>query len=223
MPVQTLPYLGILKLRDLPFIFYNCDCQPRLGSITDHPYYRSLDANDPSIFLSYYKCRAHLPEFTEYSWEDFLALKEKIYQDGWHPDLGPPITVRDTGQLDGTHRLSILCHLYGPDTLVMIIDGKITFPVPQQLEDQIACFSNATSQLAIDKVILIGTLENGLAHLKNELAQCKNERDYAISQTQAAKDQLEMILSEKKALLNSNSWRLTKPLRFIKDWFFTNS
>ena len=200
--------------------------------------------SDPSIFLSYYKCRAHLPEFTEYSWEDFLALKEKIRQDGWHPDLGPPITVRDTGQLDGTHRLSILCHLHGPDTLVMIIDGKITFPVPQQLEEQIERFSNIASQLALDKVTQISVLENQLVHCKNEvedrnvqiqvaknqvitlentLALCKNERDYAISQIEAVKDQLGLILSEKRALLNSNSWKLTKPLRLIKDWFFTNT
>jgi len=32
-----------------------------------------------------------------------------------------------------------------------------------------------------------------------------------------------VILSEKKALLSSNSWQLTKPLRIIKDWFFTNA
>ena len=242
MPAQKLPYLGILTLRDLPFIFYNCDGQPIIVSIIDHPYYRSLNEKDPSIFLSYYKCREHLANFGEYSWENFLALKEKIRQDGWHPDLGPPITVRDTGQLDGTHRLSILCHLHGPDVPVMIIDGKITFPVPRQLEDQIERFSNIASQLALDKLTQISVLENELLHCKNEredrnvqiqaakdqvselentLAHCKNERDYAVLQIQAAKDQLELILSEKKALLNSNSWKLTKPLRLIKDWFFT--
>jgi outer membrane murein-binding lipoprotein Lpp len=243
MPVQKLPYLGVLKLRDLPFVFYNCDTQPYAVSITDHPYYRSLEENDPSIFLSYYKIREHLSGFCEYSWEAFLALKEKIRLDGWQPGLGPPITVRDIGQLDGTHRLSILCHLHGPDTLVMIIDGIITYPVPLQ-QDLIQLFSNAASQLALDKTNQISTLENALAHCKNErdyaisqiqaakdqvsdlesaLAYCKNERDYAISQIQAAKDQLEMILSEKKALLSSNSWKLTKPLRLIKDGFFTNS
>jgi hypothetical protein len=217
MPAHKLPYLGVLKLRDLPFALYNCDTQPFLVSITDHPYYRSLEENDPSIFLSHYKGREHLPDFVknEYSWEGFLALKEKIRLDGWHPDLGPPITVRDGGQLDGTHRLSILCHLHSPDTLVMIIDGNITYPVPQQ-PDLIERFSNAASQLALDKATQISTLENALAH-------CKNERDYAISQLQAAKDQLEVILSEKRALLSSNSWQLTKPLRLIKDWFFTNS
>ena len=244
MPPHNLPYIGILKLRDIPFAFYNCDSLPFAASITDHPYYRSLDQNDPSIFLSYYKSREHLPNFGEYSWENFLALKEKIRLDGWDSDLGPPITVRDGRQLDGTHHLSILCHLHGPDALVMIIDGNITFPVPQQQEEQIERLSNIVSRLVLDKATQIGTLENELAHSKNErdyaisqiqatkdqfsdlenaLAHSKNERDYAISQIQATKDQLEMILCEKKALLNSNSWKLTKPLRFIKDWFFTNS
>jgi len=215
MSVKNLPYLGVVKLRDLPFAFYNCDTQACIVSITDHPYYRSLDENDPSIFLSYCKSKSResLANIGEYSWEAFLALKEKIRLDGWHPDLGSPITVRDCGQLDGTHRLSILCHLHGPDTHVMIIDGNITYPVPQQL-DLIECFSNAASQLALDKATQISTLENALAH-------CKNERDYVISQIQAAKDQLEMVLSEKKTFLSSNSWKLTKPLRFIKGWFFT--
>ena len=67
MPAQNLPYLGILKLGDLPFAFYNCDSKTIIGSITDHPYYLSLEKNNPSIFLSYYKCREHLPNFTEYS------------------------------------------------------------------------------------------------------------------------------------------------------------
>ena len=189
---NKLPYLGILKLRDLPFAFYNCDTKPFLISITDHPYYRSLDENDPSIFLSYYKSREHLSNFGEYSWENFLALKEKIRLDGWHSDLGPPITVRDGGQLDGTHRLSILCHLYGPDSLVMIIDGNITFPVPQQ-QDLIARFSNAASQLVLDKKTEINALENELTH-------CKNEMGVAISQVQAAKDQIELLLNKASQL-----------------------
>jgi len=208
MSVQKLPYLGVLKLKDLPFLFFNCDTQPYTVSITDHPYYRSLEENDPSIFLSYYKSREHLQNFGEYSWEAFLAFKEKIRLDGWHPELGPPITVLDGGQSDGTHRLCILCHLYGPDTLVMIIDGIITYPVPQQ-QELIERFSNATSQLVLEKATQISTLENALAHCKNErddviskmqavehqfsnlenaLAHCKNERDDAISQTQATQD-----------------------------------
>jgi hypothetical protein len=97
----------------------------------------------------------------------------------------------------------------------MIIDGIIIYPIPQQ-QELIECFSNAASQLVLEKATQISSLENALAH-------CKNERDDAISQIQAVKDHLEMILSEKKALLSSNSWRLTKPLRFIKDWFLTNS
>ena len=262
MPTYKLPNFGILKLRDLPFAFNNCDSKQYVGSITDHPYYRSLEKKDPSIFLSFYKSREHLPSFYEYSWEDFVALKESIRLNGWHQDLGTQITICDEGQFDGTHRLSILCHLYGPDALVMIMNGKVLFPAPLFNECQIQFFSNAVSQLALEKVTKINALESELAHCKNEmgvaisqvqaakdqielllnkasqlalersneisalentLVHFKNERDYAISQIQAAKDQFEMTLSEKKALLNSNSWKLTKPLRLIKDWFFTNS
>jgi len=230
MSVKKLPYLGILKLRDLPFVFHNCDSQPYIGSITDHPYFRSLDENDPSIFLSFYKSREHLPGFGEYSWENFLALKEKIRFDGWHPNSGSPIIVSDWGQLDGTHRLSILCHLYGPDTSVMIIDGKIIFLHPQQTEDQIKYLLNIISQLVLEKTSQIssiedelGRLKHELVHFKNELIHAKKERDYASSLTQAATDEIEMIRAEKKAYLNSTSWKVTKPLRFIKDRLFINS
>ena len=195
MPIQKLPYFGIVKLRDLPFAFYNCDSQPYIGSITDHPYYRSLDENDPSIFLTYYKSREHSLNFIEYSWENFVALKEKIRLDGWHPNLGPPITVRDAGQEDGTHRLCILCYLYGPDATVMIVDGNLTFPALQLNEYQIERLSHAIGRLVLKKTAQISALEN-------ELANCKNE---------------------KRALLNSNSWKLTKPLRFIKDWFLSKT
>jgi len=223
MLVKKLPYLGILKLRDLPFAYNICDAQPYIGSITAHPYFRSLDENDPSIFLDYYKSREHLPNFIEYSWENFLALKEKMRLDGWHPNSGPPIIVNDWGQLDGTHRLSILCHLYGPDTLTIIIDGKVILLLPQQSEDQIKYLFNVISQLVLDKSAQISSLENELVRLKNELTHYKNERDYASSLTQAATDEIEMIRAEKKAYLNSTSWKVTKPLRFIKDRLFINS
>jgi len=38
-----------------------------------------------------------------------------------------------------------------------------------------------------------------------------------------AKAELEMVIAEKKALLNSTSQKVTKPLRRPKDWLLTKS
>jgi len=52
-----------------------------------------------------------------------------------------------------------------------------------------------------------------------ELEVVKNERDQLTSMLSAAETKLEVVIFEKKAFLKSNSWKITKPLRYIKNYF----
>ena len=207
MPLNPLPFLGILKLGDIPLSIYVGQGQNHIGRIAEHPYYRSLNENDHNIFNDFYHCRSDLPGFQdmhEYSWEGFIALKDKIQLEGWRPELGPDIVVRDDGQRDGTHRLCILYFLHGPEALVMILDGKIIFPVPS-LPDEVAnLMSITTKELFLGKIKKISEYELLNNQLDSRLREALNE--------------LETVTIEKKAILTSNSWRMTKPFRKIKDW-----
>lgn len=207
MPVNPLPFLGILKLRDIPLWIYLGQGQNHVGSIAEHPYYRSLNENNFNIFNDFYQCRSDLPGFQdlhEYSWEGFIALKDKIQSEGWRPELGPDIEIRDDGQRDGAHRLCILYFLYGPEALVMILDGKIIFPVPSLPIESANLMSIATKELFLGKIKKINEYELLNIQLDSKLREALN--------------QLETVTTEKKAIVASNSWRMTKPFRKIKDW-----
>jgi hypothetical protein len=98
-------------------------------SILDSPYYVALEQNDPAVFLAYQEVMRGLPSAPfEISWEQFLDLRDDIARNGLR-DLGDPIRFRNNGQVDGHHRLAILCHLYGPQSEVLVANGVVTFPV----------------------------------------------------------------------------------------------
>ena len=201
--MKPLPIFGFLSLSDLPLSFYISDEQNHVGAIIEHPYFRSLNENDLSIFNDFCQSKQHLPNMLEYSWEGFLALKQNISIKGWLPQLGSDIIVRDGGQLDGAHRLSILCHLYGPDAQVMIVDGKITFPIPTSPEEKLALLQSTIEQVLLEK---------------KSIDSLVLERDLLTGQLLEAQLALKMLADEKKALLTSHSWKITHPFRAMKDW-----
>jgi hypothetical protein len=111
---------GEVELGKLPISLYD-----KIISIEKHPYYLSLLNNDMELFNSFYQERQHLEGFFEHSWDDFLNLKKSIQSLGFQIELGPPMTISEKGQLDGTHRLAILCYLYGPSLRVLLRKGVI--------------------------------------------------------------------------------------------------
>jgi hypothetical protein len=109
-----------VELGNLPISLYD-----KIISIEKHPYYLSLINNNREIFNNFYQERQHLEGFFEHSWDDFLNLKKSIQSLGFKFELGPPMTISEKGQLDGTHRLAILCYLHGPRLRLSIRKGVI--------------------------------------------------------------------------------------------------
>ena len=96
--------------------------------------YQSIKHNDPERYETYKalaESTGHL--VSQPSWDEYLSLQEKIRVEGFGIDVFPPITTTHTlGQLDGAHRLAILCHLRSPDAPVVQVDGEI-YPFRQDL------------------------------------------------------------------------------------------
>lgn len=123
-----LPEIGFVRLDDLPVHVWLPNRISRITRITQSPYYRSLNENAQEIFVAYQETMRGLPTASsEISWEQFLDLKEDIAHHGLR-DTGSPITVTQEGQVDGHHRLAILCYLYGPKTELWITCGVVTHP-----------------------------------------------------------------------------------------------
>lgn len=115
-------------MEELPIQVWRPDHTLQNITITDSPYYRSLQTNDPAIFLAYQRAMRGLASApSEISWDQFLDLRNDVADNGLR-DTGEPITLNDEGQLDGHHRLAILCHLYGPRAEVRLANGVVTFP-----------------------------------------------------------------------------------------------
>src|ERR1043166_1609540 len=127
---SRLPELGILRLEELPIHIWMSTSTAAIIKITESPYYISLNKTDPAAFLAYQATMRGTPKAQfEITWDQFLDLRNDIADNGLR-DTEAPITVGDKGQIDGHHRLAILCHLYGPQAEVLISDGEVTFPVP---------------------------------------------------------------------------------------------
>ena len=127
---SKLPEDGILRLEELPIHVWLSNSSAKITTITDSPYYISLNENNPAVFLAYQEAMRGLPmASSEISWGQFLDLRNDIADNGLR-DNQPPITFGDFGQTDGHHRLAILCHLYGPQVEVLISSGVATFPAP---------------------------------------------------------------------------------------------
>lgn len=122
--------VGIFRLEDLPIHVWTSSSTAALTSITESPYYVSLNENDPAAFLAYQETMRGTPKACcEITWDQFLDLRNDIADNGLR-DVNAPIVIGDRGQIDGHHRLAILCHLYGPQAEVLISSGVATFPVP---------------------------------------------------------------------------------------------
>ena len=199
MPIQPLPNFGYLRFKDLPFSIYRSAFSNQTIPLIENPYFLSLSDNNPSIFNAYYQLQQSDPNRSECSWNEFLALKEKIRLEGWQPNLGADIVIKDFGQLDGAHRLSILCHLYGPDAEVLIDNGKFNFPVPADPSKKIDFLCEQVNKILLAQEHKIADLENSAKLLKEVQAELKTLHD------------------EKRALLSSNSWKITQPIRGFKD------
>jgi hypothetical protein len=125
-----IPQDGIVRLDELPIHVWLSDQSEKITRITESPYYVSLIDDDPAIFYAYHDAMRGLPSVSsEISWDQFLDLRDDIASNGLR-DTQTPIRFGDRGQLDGHHRLAILCHLYGPQTEVFISGGVAVFPVP---------------------------------------------------------------------------------------------
>jgi hypothetical protein len=125
-----LPEFGILRLEELPIHVYLTNNTAKIAKITESPYYLSLNENNPAIFLAYQETMRGLPTArSEISWDQFLDLTSDIADNGLQ-NTGAPIRFGDFGQIDGHHRLAILCDLYGPQAKVLISSGVATFPAP---------------------------------------------------------------------------------------------
>ena len=199
MAIHVLPKFGILRFKDLPFSIYRSTFTSQTIQFIENPYFQSLRDNNPSIFNAYYQLQHGDPNRSEYSWDKFVALKEKIRLEGWQPNLGADIVIRDFGQLDGAHRMSILCHLYGSDAEVLIANGRFNFPVPVDPSKKINFICEQANKLLLGQELKIAGLESSAALLKEVQAELKTLHD------------------EKRALLSSNSWKITQPFRGLKD------
>jgi hypothetical protein len=125
---SKLPEFGIVRLADLPMHAWSDGHTLRDITILDSPYYVALERNDPAVFLAYQEVMRGLPSApSEITWEQFLDLRDDIARNGLR-DLGDPIMFRNNGQVDGHHRLAILCHLHGQGAEVLVADGIVTFP-----------------------------------------------------------------------------------------------
>jgi len=202
VPIKPLPKFGILRFKDLPFSIYRSAFANETIPLIENPYYLSLSKNNPSIFNAYYQLQQTDPNRLEYTWDEFLALKENIRLEGWQPNLGADIVIRNFGQVDGAHRLSILCHLYGPDAEVFIVNGKFNFPVPADPSKKIDFICGQANKIFLEQERKIAGLESSVDLLKETQTELKTIQD------------------EKRALLNSTSWKMTQPFRWFKDrWF----
>ena len=199
MAIQILPKFGILRFKDLPFFIYRSAFSGKTIQFIENPYFQSLCDNNPIIFNAYCQLQHGDPDRSEYSWDKFVALKEKIRLEGWRPNLGANIVIMDFGQLDGAHRLSILCHLYGPDAEVLITNGEFHFPVPTDPSKKINFLCEQANKIFLAQELKIADLENSAVLLKEAQAVLKTLHD------------------EKRALLSSNSWKITQPFRGFKD------
>jgi hypothetical protein len=122
--------VGILRLEELPIHVWTSNSTATITTITESPYYISLNENNPAAFLAYQATMRGSPKACfEITWDQFLDLRNDIADNGLR-DTDAPIVFGDHGQIDGHHRLAILCHLYGPQAEVLISSGVATFPVP---------------------------------------------------------------------------------------------
>ena len=122
---------------------------------------------------------------------------------------------------DGVHELSFIAPLkYNSFSVIELILIKSFCPAENHLNadtrDLGIIFQGYTAQPLKEKVAQIPILENQIVH-------SNHERDQAISMYKVAKSELDRVIAEKKTLLNSTNWKLTKPLRSLKDWLFTKS
>jgi hypothetical protein len=147
VPNSKLPEFGIVRIADLPMHAWSAGHVLSSISILESPYYMALERNDPAIFFAYQEVMRGLPSApSEISWEQFLDLRDDIARHGLR-DLDDPIMFRNNGQVDGHHRLAILCHLHGPGAEVLVADGVVTFPARDRSPDSLTtglAFSEVT-------------------------------------------------------------------------------
>jgi hypothetical protein len=136
---SKLPETGIVRLEDLPMHAWAPGHTLKNITITESPYYIALEENDPASFLAYQEIMHGLPSAPyEITWSQFLDLRDDVAENGLRSE-GSPIIFAGDGQIDGHHRLAILCHLYGPRAQVDVSHGVVTFPasdsaLPSRLE-----------------------------------------------------------------------------------------
>ena len=95
--------------------------------------YKSIERNDRERYETYKTLVDSTgPSVTQPSWEEYLAMQEKISLQGYRIDAFPPIITTHLGQLDGAHRLAITCHLRSPEAPVVRVDGEI-YPFREEL------------------------------------------------------------------------------------------
>lgn len=127
---SRLPAFGVVRFADLPMHVWVDGHTLKSIGIAESPYYIALETNDPGVFTAYQEVMRGLPSApSEISWRQFLDLRNDIAAHGLR-DHADPITFWDDGQVDGHHRLAILCNLHGPQAEVLVVDGVVTFPVP---------------------------------------------------------------------------------------------
>jgi FkbM family methyltransferase len=128
-----LPKIGHIKLIDLPIGRWIDAETIIIESISESPFYISLEKNSEECFNSYCLAMKESGQsLNEISWFNFIKLKNDIERDGFKSPSEangfPAIVVTDQhGQLDGHRRLAIVAHLYGLNTTVWINNGSIAF------------------------------------------------------------------------------------------------
>jgi hypothetical protein len=121
--------------------------------------------------------------------------------------------------VDGVHELFFITPLKENSfSVIELIFSKSYCPAENNLNSDTRelgiIFQGVTVQPLKDRVAQIAALEN-------QIVQSHYERDKAVSMHKAAKAELDKVITENKALLNSTSWKVTKPLRKFKDWLLT--
>ena len=153
-----------------------------------------------------------------------------------------PIEFNRVMNKEGWYELSFIANLHEHSFSVIELIIKNSFcpeknNISSDVRDLGIIFKGYTVQLLKERVAQIPLLENQIVHSNNareqaismldrarsELAVMTQERDQTISLYTAVKTELKIVISEKEAYLNSTSWKVTKPLRLIKNWFFTSS
>lgn len=89
--------------------------------VQDHPFTTALQRRDRRAYEKAARYSKHQAKKKAAKWESFLALRQKIKDEGYHPGDEPIILKWNTRQRQwvckhGRHRMCLLFDLYGENT-----------------------------------------------------------------------------------------------------------